>query len=210
MSRLTDLHAGRLDQADDGMVTFALRSPLTTKDGEIAFLTLRRPSFDDVLVQSRQPGDDMDKVGWLIARLSGVAAGDFDAIDAEDALVLSEVVGGFFDRLPGGGGRYEGDLPERHADRIVRTGDGATLTLRQPLTTKDGETASITLRRPTFREMKTHRAAGTTNLAASAKLIATLSGIGPLTLGQIDALDGLILGEIVSGFLGNSPRTGDR
>jgi len=205
---LIERYADRLTTAEDGSVSFTLRKPLVTKDGDLAYLALTRPLFDDVLMQSRQPGDDMDKVGWLIARLSGVAVAAFDEIDAEDSLVLAEVVGGFFDRLPDGGERYPGDLVVRHADRIIPTDDGATLTLRKPLATKDGEAAEITLRRPSFKEMKTHRSAGSANLAASAKLIATLSGIGPLTLGKIDALDGLILGEIVSGFLGNSQSSG--
>jgi Phage tail assembly chaperone proteins, E, or 41 or 14 len=205
---LADIHSDRIEQHDDGSVTLTLLAALKSKDGDIAFLTIKRPPFEDVLAQTRQPGDDMDKVGWLIARLSGVAVADFDTIDAEDAMVLAEVVGGFFDRLPGGGERYDGDLPVRHADRIVKTATGAMLTLMAPLTTKDGEITEITLRRPTFKEMKTHRGAGRSDLAASAKLIATLSGIGPLTLGKIDALDGLVLGEIVSGFLGNSRTTG--
>lgn len=204
---LTERYADRLETADDGSVTLTLRAALQAAGG-IAFLTLRRPVVDDLLAKDRQPGDDLDRVGWLIAKLSGVAVGDFDGVDAEDALVLAEVIGGFLDRLPGDTAREEGDLVARHADRIVTSDAGATLTLRAPLATKDGEVTEIALRRPSFKEFKAQK--GTGSLASVVKLIATLSGIGPLTLGTIDGLDGLILGEIVLGFLGNSRSAGGR
>ncbi len=205
---LTERYADRLENAEDGSVSFSLRRALKAQDGEVAFLALRRPRFEDMLAQSKQPGDDMDRVGWLIAKLSGVAPSAFEGIDAEDGLVLAEVIGGFLDRLPDEEEeRQDGDLPARHADRIVQDDDGAALTLRRPLATKDGEVTQITLRRPTWKEVK---ARGKANLTSSAKLIATLSGIGLLTLGRIDALDGLILAELVSGFLGNSRPSGGR
>ncbi len=207
---LTERYADRIETADDGSVTLTLRQALRSPDGDVAFLGLQRPLLDDLLAKDRQPGDDLDRVGWLMAKLSGVSVGAFDGIDAEDALVLAEVVGGFLDRLEDADGvpRQPGDLVRRHADRIVTTESGATLTLRSALATRDGEAAEITLRRPTFREFKAQKGPGT--LASAVKMIATLSGIGPLTLGRIDGLDGLILGEIVSGFLGNSPTSGGR
>jgi len=204
---LNERYADRIAWGEDGSATLTLRKPIRAPDGEVGFLPLRRPTFGDIIAQSRQPGDDLDKIGWLLSRVSGVTAQAIDGIDAEDSMILAELIGSYFDRLPDPG-RYRGDLLDRHAARITRTDDGATLVLRAPLTTHEGEATSLTLRRPTFKEMRTHRGAGDGNLATSAKLIALLSGVGPLTLDKIDALDGLLLGELVSGFLGNARATG--
>lgn len=203
--KLTERYADRLERAEDGSVTLTLRKPLKTTGGDIAFLALRRPTYDDLITQTKQAGDDMDKVGWMLARLSGVAANDFGTIDAGDGMILAEVVGEFLDRDPEDKSRSPGDLPERHAERIAWTDEGAMLALRSPLATKDGVVNEITLRRPTWNEAKANKAPG---LAAVAKMVATLSGVGPLTIGQIDGLDGLILGEIVGGFLESFPTTG--
>ncbi len=198
----------RLETAEDGSVTLTLRRPLTTKDGEIGFLSLRRPTLDDLVGQSRQKGGNLDRAAWLVCRLSGVAEKDFDDIDAGDAVILATAIGRFLDRQPGEEDRHPGDLPDRHGDRISFTDDGAILTLRGPLATKDGEVEQITVRRPTFKEMKGQ--GEKPDLQSSAKLISILSGIGPLHLGRIDALDGLILGDIVNGFLGNARPDGGR
>jgi len=200
-----DTHADRILRHDDGTVTLTLRKPLASKDGEIGFLTLRRPDLDDLVGQERQPGDGMDQAGWLIARLTGVAVAVFEPIDAQDGMMLSELVGEFLDFQLEATDRRVGQLAGRHADRITSTDDSGTLLLFKPLSTKDGEIAEITVRRPSWKEMKSNK---TSTLAGSAKLIATLSGVGPLSLGKIDGLDALILGDIVSGFLGSSQPTG--
>jgi hypothetical protein len=204
---LTERHADRIEYAEDGSASFTLRKPLVTKDGEVAFLALRRPDLDDILTQDKLGGDHHDQAGWLVSRLSGAKAADVEAVDGEDVMTLVAIVSGFFDRLADGRKLYPESLMEHYAERIVRTDDDATLTLFRPLATKDGEKTEITLRRPTFKETKINKAG---NLSGAAKLIATLSGIGPLTLGKIDALDGLILGEIVDSFLGRYPGTGDQ
>ena len=198
----------RLETAEDGSVTLPLRRPLATKDGDVGFLTLRRPTLDELVGQDRQKGGPLHRAAWLMCRISGVAEKDFDDIDAGDAMILASVIGGFLDRLPGEDDRQPGDLPDRHSGRITVTDDGATLDLRGPLATKDGEVTRITLRRPTFKEMK--GMGDKPDLQASAKLISILSGVGPLHLGRIDALDGLILGDIVNGFLGNARPGGGR
>ena len=202
---LRDFHADRIEQHEDGSMTLTLRKPLAAKDGAIGYLTLRRPDLDDLLGQERQPGDDMDKAGWLISRTTLVPVEAFEEIDAEDGMVLSELLGDFLGQLPEDGAAMRVKLTERHADRITKTADGASLRLLKALATKDGTIAEIEVRRPSWKEMKAQKAR---TLAASAKLIATLSGIGPLSLGKIDGLDALILGEIISDFLGSSRRIG--
>lgn len=204
---LIERYAERIERSEDGTVTLALRKPAKTAEGEVGFLTLRRPTLDDIVAQRKQPGDEFDQVAWLIARIGGVTVQALDGIDGEDSLVLSELVAGYLDRLPGSD-RYVGDLPDRYAARITWHDDGATFVLRTPLATHEGEVAAVTLRRPTFKEMRTNRDASAGNVAASAKLLSILSGIGPLTLGKIDALDGMILSAVLSRFLGNFPETG--
>ncbi len=204
---LRDRYDDRIEPHDDGSVTVTLRRPLLGA----AFLTISRPAWDDVLVQSKVSGDELDKAGWLIARMAGVEVKAFDDVDGGDALLLAEIMGGMFDRLPDPDRpRHEGDLLVRHAERIHADEDGSTLTLLRAIDTKDGETDSITVRRPSYREVKAHRNAGMGDLAAAGKLLAVLSGIGPLQLGKVDALDAFILVEMVQDFLGQSPRTSAR
>ena len=63
------------------------------------------------------------------------------------------------------------------------------------------EDDTIVVRRPTLKEVRTNQ--GKT-LAASVKLLAILTGVGPNALGKVDALDGMILSALISDFLGKS------
>lgn len=194
---LLDTNADRLDWQEDGSVVFTLRKGLKTSSGEVLVLTAKRPTLDDLIASEKAVGDNLTRTATVTARLTGTKLAELDEIDGGDANVLAAV---FAQMLEYG---EDGHILDRHDDRLTITDHDASLTLRRPVMTLQGEAEEIVMRRPSLKEVRTNQA-GT--LANAVKMLALLSGIGPNVLGRIDAVDGLILSALVKDFLGE-PRT---
>lgn len=99
-------------------------------------------------------------------------------------------------------------VAEQYPDRYTLNADrSVTWTLIQPLKTADGETDTITLRRPKAKEIKAIR--GKSDGDKTVWVIAQLSGIAPPYLDELDGEDFTVLGRIFADFLGVSQTTGD-
>jgi hypothetical protein len=192
---LLDTHADRLDWREDGTVVFTLRKPLRTATGEIATLTVARPKLEDLLANEKATGDDFTKTAMIIARLTGVKLAELDEADAGDNMVLAEVMAKMLEY------GEDGNLLDRHDARLTITEHDASLQLLGPLKTANGEEDAIVVRRPSLKEVRTNQ--GKT-MAASVKLLAVLTGLGPNALGKLDAVDGMILSALINDFLGKS------
>jgi hypothetical protein len=192
---LIDTYADRLDWREDGTVVFTLRIPLKTAAGEIASITVQRPTLGDLLANEKATGDDLTKVAMTIVRLTGVKMAELDEADAGDPMILAEVIVKMMEH------GEDGNILDRHDDRLTITEYDTSLRLLTPLATPHGEVDEIVVRRPSWKETKTNQ--GKT-LAATMRLLAVLTGLGPNALGKVDAVDGLILSALVGDFLGNS------
>jgi hypothetical protein len=190
---LLDTHADRLDWQEDGTAIFTLLKPLKTSSGEVSTLIAKRPLLEDLLANEKASGDDMLKMAMVVARLTGLKLAEIDEIPGGDSMVLAEVMTRMLEY------GEKGSLLDRHADRLTITDFDASLKLLRPINTPQGESDEIVVRHPTLKETRTNQ--GST-LSAAVKLLAILTGIGPLMLGKLDALDGMILSELVSDFLG--------
>jgi len=185
--------ADRLDWQEDGTVILTLRQPLATSRGDLSKLTVRRPLLADLLANEKAVGDDIVKTAMTVAALCSVTLGELDVFDGGDSMLLAEIMTQMLEH------GEEGSLLDRYADRLTVTDFDAALTLRTPVQSNSGLIEQIVVRRPTLKEVRTNQ--GST-LAASVKLLAILTGFGPNVLGKLDALDGKILSEQVSDFLG--------
>jgi hypothetical protein len=194
---LVDTYADRIDWQDDGSAIFTLRRPLkTSAGGDVETLTVRRPLLEDMLAREKAAGDDFSKIVIVLTRVTGVSKmAEFDKIDGEDCMVLAEIMSQMLEY------GEPGTVLDRHEERLTMTDHDASLLLRLPIKTLQGEADEIVVRRPTLGEVRTNQ--GPT-LAASVKLLAILTGLGPNVLGKVDAVDGMIMSDLVKSFLGKS------
>lgn len=80
-----------------------LKHPVDANGEEHTQITLRRPTVKDLMVFDREKGE-VAKMAALIGVLAGWPPTSVQALDAEDFVAVSEVVGGFLGSfLPTGG-----------------------------------------------------------------------------------------------------------
>jgi hypothetical protein len=92
--------------------------------------------------------------------------------------------------------------------RVVNADRSVTVTLLTPIKVANEDVTSLTLRRLRGKEIRTmDKAIG--NAGMTLGLIGTLAGIPPSSVDQIDGEDFTELAQVVAGFFGKSPATGE-
>lgn len=195
---LLDENADRVDWQEDGTAIVTLVKP--SPDAAIPDkVTVQRPLFQLLVDNEKVKGDDMLRSTMVVSALTGLSVAETGRLLAGDTFIIAEI----FARMMEYAENETNSLLDRHADRITQTSFDAALTLRRPLTTVNGEVDEIVLRHPTLEEVRKNQGA---TMAASVKLMAILTGLGPNVLGKLDGVDGMILAELVNDFLGKPRR----
>lgn len=99
-------------------------------------------------------------------------------------------------------------MDNENSRRTVNPDRSVTVTLLTPIKVANEDVTSLTLRRLKGKEIRSmDKERGTA--AVTLGLIGTLAGIPPSSVDQIDGEDFTELADVIAGFFGKSPATGE-